>query len=115
MFKPSILMSLVVLVAGGACTRPALDPVTEGNTLLRRDAEWADAAAAGQDLDRILSYWSDDALVIEPGQPIYEGKAAIRGYVAASLRTPGFKIHWCPKNRSSQPTAPWPTCGASTR
>jgi ketosteroid isomerase-like protein len=93
-FKPSILIVALVLIAGGACTRPAFDPSTEGNTLLRRDTEWADAAAAGRDLDTILSYWSDDALVIEPGQPIYEGKAAIRGYVAASLQTPGFKIHW---------------------
>jgi len=25
---------------------------------------------------------------------VLEGKAAIRAYVAASLNTPGFKIHW---------------------
>jgi ketosteroid isomerase-like protein len=52
---------------------------------LRRDAEWANAAAAGKDVEKIVSYWSDDALVIEPGQPVYEGKAAIRAYVAGSL------------------------------
>ena len=62
--------------------------------MLHRDAEWADAAAAGKDVDKIVSYWSDDALVIEPGQPIYEGKAAIRSFVESSLKTPGFKIHW---------------------
>jgi ketosteroid isomerase-like protein len=89
-----LVLPLVALVAAGACARPAIDLSAEGSTLLRRDAEWADAAAAGKDLDKIVSYWSDDALVIEPGQPIYEGKAAIRGYVAASLQTPGFKIHW---------------------
>ena len=36
----------------------------------------------------------DDAKVIEPGQPIYQGKDAIRKYVSDSLKTPGFKIHW---------------------
>lgn len=61
---------------------------------MRRDAEWADAAAAGKDVEKIVSYWSDDALVIEPGQPVYEGQAAIRAYVAASLQIPGFRIHW---------------------
>jgi hypothetical protein len=29
-----------------------------------------------------------------PGQPIVEGKAAIRAYVAASFSNPVFKIHW---------------------
>ena len=42
----------------------------------------------------IVSYWSDDALVVPPGQPLLEGKAAIRAFVEASLKIPGFKIHW---------------------
>jgi ketosteroid isomerase-like protein len=88
------LLTLVVLVAAAGCAHPSLDLAKEGELLLRRDAEWADAAAAGKDLETILSYWSDDALVIEPGQPVFEGKAAIRDYVTASLKTPGFKIHW---------------------
>ena len=92
--SPRLLLPLVALVVAGACARPPFDLAAERQTLLRRDAEWADAAAAGQDLEKIVSYWSDDALVIEPGQPIYEGKAAIRAYVAASLKIPGFKIHW---------------------
>jgi ketosteroid isomerase-like protein len=29
-----------------------------------------------------------------PGQPVVEGKAAIRAYVAASFKDPNFKIHW---------------------
>jgi len=33
-------------------------------------------------------------VLIFPGQPVLEGKAAIRAYVAESLNTPGFKIHW---------------------
>jgi len=45
-------------------------------------------------VDKIVSYWSDDALLIFPGQPVLEGKAAIRDYVETSLKTPGFKIQW---------------------
>jgi ketosteroid isomerase-like protein len=88
------MLAVVAVVAAAGCAHPGLDLSKEGEQLLRRDTEWADTAAAGKDLEKILSYWSDDALVIEPGQPVFEGKAAIREYVAASLKTPGFKIHW---------------------
>jgi ketosteroid isomerase-like protein len=89
-----LLPSLVVLAVTSACGRPTFDVAAEQQKLLRRDAEWADLATAGKDIEKILSYWSDDAQIIEPGQPVYTGKAAIRAYVTASLNTPGFKIHW---------------------
>jgi ketosteroid isomerase-like protein len=91
---PRLLLPLVVLAVFGACGGPSFDVAAEKQKLLRRDAEWADLAAAGKDIEKIVSYWSDDAQVIEPGQPVYEGKAAIRAYIIASLKTPGFKIHW---------------------
>ena len=46
--------------------------------LLHQDAEWSDLASAGKDVDKIVSYWSDDAVLIFPGQPVLEGKPAIR-------------------------------------
>ena len=86
------LMVLPFLVF--SCSHRDFDSVAEGQKLLRRDAEWADLATAGKDVEKIVSYWSDDAVLIFPGQPVLEGKAAIRAYVTASLNTPGFKIHW---------------------
>ena len=88
-----VLPILAVFLAGG-CSSTPFDAAAEGRKLLQRDAEWAQAASDGKDIDKIVSYWSDDAVVMEPGQPVYSGKAAIRAYVAASLNTPGFKIHW---------------------
>ncbi len=95
----SILLSRYLLLsvmafALASCSQRAFDPTTEGEKLLRRDAEWADLATAGKDVDVVVSYWSDDAVLIFPGQPVLEGKAAIRDYVTASFKTPGFKIHW---------------------
>jgi len=87
------LLGTLLLAAGCSSLHP-FDPDAESQRLLRRDAEWADVAAAGTDVDRIASYWSDDAVVIPEGQPIVEGKAAIRAFVEASLRIPGFRIHW---------------------
>ena len=79
------------------------DSASEGEKLLRRDAEWADLAAAGKDIDKVVSYWSDDAVLIFPGQPVLEGKAAIRAYVAACFGTPGFKIHWVSEKPTFSP------------
>jgi ketosteroid isomerase-like protein len=94
MLTARLTLPLIALLALTGCGHPSFDAAAERQVLLRRDAEWADAASAGKDVEKILSYWSDDALVIQPGQPTYEGKAAIRQFVTASLKLPGFKIHW---------------------
>jgi ketosteroid isomerase-like protein len=88
------LLLLVFLPVLVGCSQRGFDPVAEETKLLRRDTEWADLASAGKDVEKIVSYWSDDAVLIFPGQPLLEGKAAIRAYVAESLNIPGFRIHW---------------------
>jgi ketosteroid isomerase-like protein len=90
--RPLLLLVFLLVLVG--CSRRGFDPAAERAKLLRRDTEWAELASAGKDVEKIVSYWSDDAVLIFPGQPVLEGKAAIRAYVAESLNTPGFKIHW---------------------
>ena len=97
------LLFLVCLFLSVGCSHRDFDPVTEQAKLLRRDAEWADLASAGKDVEKVVSYWSDDALLIFPGQPILEGKAAIRAYVSASFKIPGFKIHWVSEKPAFSP------------
>ncbi len=92
MSRPSPLLVFLLVLVG--CSQRDYDPAAEQTKLLRRDAEWADLASAGKDVEKIVSYWSDDAVLIFPGHPVLEGKAAIRAYVAESLNTPGFRIHW---------------------
>ncbi len=65
--------------------------------------EWAEAASAGKDVERIVSFWAEDALVMPPGQPLVEGKEAIRGFVTQSMNIPGFKIHWVSEKVSFSP------------
>lgn len=98
-----VLAALVSLVGACAATPPAFDATAESAALMRRDAEWADLATAGKNVDTIVSYWSDDAVVMEPGQPPVEGKQAIRAYVASSMKTPGFKIHWVSEKPTFSP------------
>ncbi len=101
--RSAAVVALPVLVAACAAAPPAFDAAKESAALLRRDAEWANLASAGKQIDSIVSYWSDDAVIMEPGQPPVEGKQAIRAYVASSLSTPGFKIHWVSEKPTFSP------------
>ena len=89
-----LILALGMMVSMSSCSTLSFDPASESQKLLQRDADWANFASAGKDVDRIVSYWSDDAIVIPQGQPVVEGKAAIRAFVASSLKIPGFSIHW---------------------
>lgn len=92
--RSHLALSLVFFTLLSGCVHSRFDPEVEGKKLLQRDAEWSQAASEGKDIEKILSYWSDDAKIFEPGQPVYQGKAAIRKYVSDSQKIPGFKIHW---------------------
>ena len=61
--------------------------------ILRLDADWS-RAAQDRDVERVVSFWADDAIVLPPGSPVVSGKAAIREFVAKSFQTPGFSISW---------------------
>jgi ketosteroid isomerase-like protein len=89
MYRPCLTITPVEIGKG-----TVMNLATERERLLRRDAEWAEIALEGQDVERILSYWTDDAVVLAPGLPRVSGKAALREYVQGSMRIPGFKITW---------------------
>jgi ketosteroid isomerase-like protein len=75
-------------------TNSDTDASAERMLLLERDREWAALASQGRDIDRIVSYWTEDAVVLPPGFAPVIGKAALRDYVENSLRIPGFNISW---------------------
>ena len=85
------LLAVVTLVIS-ACAGP-VDVARERAALLRTDQEWAAAVGSGN-LDKIVSYWADDAIVLPPDAVAVVGKQPIREFVAASLKLPGFTISW---------------------
>src|SRR5688572_11792477 len=80
-----------------------MDLAAERTRLLRRDAEWAEAAAEGRDVERILSYWTEDAVVLAPGLPEVVGKESLRRYVEGSMQIPGFRITWTSEDATLSP------------
>jgi len=83
-----------VALTGMAGTARAADLKAEEASLMKRDAEWSAVAYEAKDLEKILSFWADDAVVIPSGGPVADGKAAIRAFVQGALAIPGFKIRW---------------------
>src|SRR4029079_18615637 len=92
MTRSGWMMLAASLVAPGYAW--AADLKAEEASLMKRDAEWSAVAHEAKDLEKILSFWADDAVVIPSGGPVADGKAAIRAFVQGALAIPGFKIRW---------------------
>jgi uncharacterized protein (TIGR02246 family) len=65
----------------------------DARALAQLDAEWSQAAAA-KDVERVASFYADDALAYPPGEPIADGKAAAKKVWAGYFSDPTFAISW---------------------
>jgi uncharacterized protein (TIGR02246 family) len=70
-----------------------VDVAAERDAILATDKPWQEAIAA-KDVDRAVSFWADDAVVMAPGGASLTGKNAIRGFVAEAFKMPGFGLMW---------------------
>jgi len=68
-----------------------MDTKTEGDALMTLSREWS-AKVATAPLDEWIDVSAGDAVMIPPGLPPVRGQAAIRQYVEAAGRFPGFQI-----------------------
>jgi uncharacterized protein (TIGR02246 family) len=57
------------------------------------DAKWS-AAAAAKDIDKTVSYYSEDAVVMPPNAPSAKTRETIRTAWKEMLTTPGAAIRW---------------------
>ncbi|MFI5155946.1 MAG: YybH family protein [Chitinophagales bacterium] len=77
------------------CAQQKVDTKAEAAKLMETSREWS-RLTASKDIEKILSYWADDATLISSGQPLLKGKKDIRQMVESSMKTPGFQISWEP-------------------
>ena len=94
MKKLLIIFSLFSCLIG--CAEQEVDQDAEAQKIMELSREWAKSAKAN-DTEKILSYWTDDAMVISPGQPATIGKDNLRKRVESTSSIPGFEIYWAPK------------------
>ena len=90
-----VVVSVLALVAG--CAPPGADVEAEGEALMERSRSWSELAQTG-DVDSMMAYWAEDAVMMPPGMPPLEGKAAIREFVEEGMSAPGFEIRWEPRS-----------------
>src|SRR5687767_11019103 len=87
------LLSVAALLTGASPAAAKVDVAAERAALFKADKAWSEAAVS-KDVERILSFWTDDAIVYPPGQPAVVGKDALRLYVTQGFALPGFSIRW---------------------
>ena len=87
---PVLLSSMVFL----ACQQNKSDSKAEEAALLKIDSTWSATASESKDADKVVSYWSDDAVVMSPGEEPVKGKEALKKMVAGMSSIPGFSISW---------------------
>jgi ketosteroid isomerase-like protein len=73
-----------------------VDSKHEADSLMNLSREWS-AKVASAPIDEWINFWADDALIMPPGLPAVRGRAAIRQYVEAAAKLPGFQIRWEPE------------------
>ncbi len=84
----------VIIISG--CTQPKADTKTEAEKIMQLSKEWSIVAKSG-DVEKTVSYWADDAIVISPGEHPLRGKESIKKMVEGSFKIPGFVIQWQPQ------------------
>ena len=90
------IITSLALLSLMSCAETKVDTKAEGDKVMQLSKEWSDAASSGN-LDKTLSYWADDAVLIAAQEPVMKGKPAIKEMVEGSLKIPGFHISWEPK------------------
>jgi len=85
---------LILFISMIGCNQSTVDLKAEEASIMKADSTWSALAKEGGDVNKIVSYWSDDAVVMMPGQPAVRGKEALKKMVEDSKNIPGFSISW---------------------
>ncbi len=79
------------------CDNQRVNTEEEVAKLMQISRDWS-RSVSPDSIERVMSYWADDAVYMPPGQSSLIGKEAIRNMVTRSLNNPGFKISWEPQS-----------------
>ena len=87
-------VAATALVVAG-CAPGKSDDSKDAAKLMQTSREWSKAAESGN-MDAVLGYFADDAVLLSEGQPPVRGREALRSYLADAAKIPGFRISWEP-------------------
>ena len=91
-YRVTTVVLLFLLSISTACQSGATSAGDEA-TLRKLDDEWS-RAVGSRDVEKTISYYTDDALVMPPNIPTLTGKEAIRSLWKNMLDSPSFGGGW---------------------
>jgi uncharacterized protein (TIGR02246 family) len=91
-----VSLAIFFLLAGcnsapTAPATPAVDIAAEQGKLRDLESAWA-AAALAKDVEKSVSFYADDAILLDPGAPAAKGKDAIHAAWKGMLSDPNSKL-----------------------
>lgn len=93
--------ALTVLALGSVALSCGPNPdletrAADGAAIRAADISWSNTYEAG-DVDAVVSYYTDDAVVMVPNRPKVVGKQAARELIRSQFQTPGYSGKWQPE------------------
>jgi ketosteroid isomerase-like protein len=96
MKKYKLIGTGLVLILLTACAENPIDQKVEAEQLMEISKAWA-KSVKNKNVDEMLSYWADDAILMSPNEPAVVGIDSLRAMVERSMKIPGFEINWNPQ------------------
>jgi len=96
-------MALLVFAVAYTGPKGAVRMEAQTEALLETDRAWAAAAAAG-DVQKLTTFWAEDATNYFPGAPVARGREAIGELVRRNRSQPGFSLSWEPREAVVAPS-----------
>jgi len=88
-----LVLLLFVLFAAGQTQSAQETRASDESALKALDSDWSKAAGA-KNVDKTVSYYSDDAIVLPPNSPPLTSREQIRAMWKGLLSAPGFSGGW---------------------
>lgn len=84
----------VIWLALGAAHGQSVEAGSDNERALREvDRKWSEAAAA-KDVDKVVSYYAENAIVLPPNAAIAQTQESVRAIWKELLESPGLVISW---------------------
>ena len=95
LMRIKLVTAVLILVPVAMAQANAKKSSDAENRIRALDSEWSQAAQS-KDVDKMVSYYSDDASAFPFNAPIATGKEQIRQLWSALMAKPGFSLSFAP-------------------
>jgi len=88
------LFTVLVVLVGVVLTTGIALADSEAEQAIRMATDAASKAAQAKDVGRWITFYTDDATIYPPNEPILKGKEAIQEWISEAVADPDFAISW---------------------